>query len=52
MTKLAYAGELVLNSYKKIVPLAQWLEHCVMSAEVCGFNSQGTHILIKQKYIP
>ncbi len=25
------------------------VEHCVSSAKGCGFNSQGTHILIKKK---
>ncbi len=28
--------------------MAQWLEHCISSAKGCGFNSQGTHILIKK----
>ncbi len=31
------------------VPVAQWLEHCINSVKGCGFNSQGTHILIKKK---
>ncbi len=26
------------------------VEHCVSSAKGCGFNSQGTHILIKKMY--
>ncbi len=25
------------------------VEHCVSSAKGCGFDSQGTHILIKEK---
>ncbi len=25
------------------------VEHCVSSAKGCGFNSQGTHLLIKTK---
>ncbi len=28
--------------------MAQWLEHCVSSAKVVGFDSQGTHILTKK----
>ncbi len=27
------------------------VEHCVSSAKGCGFNSQGTHILIKKKKV-
>ncbi len=27
--------------------VAQWLEHCVSSAKGCGFDSQGSHILMK-----
>ncbi len=26
------------------------VEHCVSSAKGCGFDSQGTHILIKKKF--
>ncbi len=33
------------------VPVAQWLEHCISSAKCCGFNSQGTHVLTKKKWI-
>ncbi len=32
------------------VPVAQWLEHCVSSAKVVGFDSQRTHILTIQMY--
>ncbi len=32
----------------KYVRVAQWLEHCVSSVKGCGFNSQGTHVLIKK----
>ncbi len=35
------------NSNNNGVPVAQWLEHCVSSAKGCGFDSQGTHILMK-----
>ncbi len=31
----------------KYVPVAQWLEHCVSSAKGCGFDSHGTHVLMK-----
>ncbi len=34
------------------VPVAQWVEHCVSSAKVSGFDSQGTHVLIIQMYNP
>lgn len=37
----------LLLSVDLVVPVAQLVEHCVSCANVHGFDSQGTHRLIK-----
>ncbi len=37
--------------FRFLISCGSVVEHCVSSAKGCGFNSQGTHILIKKKCI-
>ncbi len=48
---MGHSSELVqkncTNSVNSVFLCGSVVEHCVSSAKGCGFNSQGTHILMK-----
>ncbi len=54
MLHLANSTNKYRSSWKRTLNLKECscgsvVEHCISSAKGCGFNSQGTHILIKKK---
>ncbi len=48
LVNISKGGPVKINLYcLSCVPCGSVVEHCVSSAKGCGFDSQGTHVLMK-----